>query len=302
MQNKGILLVLSTTIISGVSIFVNQYGVKVVNPYIFTGLKNVVVAVLLLGIILLLKEFNNIKQLNIRNWLWLAIIGLVGGSVPFLMFFKGLSLSTGPEASYIHKFMFVIIAILAPIFLKEKVKWHYLMGLGFLFFGSILLFKINSGFSLSNGNLLIIGATFLWAIENVISKHAINNKISPLIVAWGRMGFGSLFIVLFWVFSNQLSSLATINVGQISWVYLTAVLLFGYVISWYVGLKYIPLTYAVAILALGAPITSLLQLMQGQALTGNQFWGVGFMFSGVILFIVIDRILCLRSKQPVGIQ
>ena len=299
MKSKGIVLVLSTAIISGVAIFINQYSVKVVNPYIFTGLKNIVVVFLLIGIILLLKEFKNFKKLNKKNWLTLILIGLIGGSIPFLMFFKGLSMTTGPEASYIHKFLFVFIALLAPIFLKERWKWHYLIGVGALIIGSILLFDINGLFEWQTGNLLIVGATFLWAVENMISKKALA-KISPRIVAWGRMTFGALFIFVFWIYMGQLGSLATLEWNQVSWVLLTALLLFGYVTTWYTGLKYIPLTYAAAILALGAPITALLQLIQGKVFDITQLFGMGIMFTGVIVFIYLDRRLCSKSEtQPV---
>ncbi len=294
MQNKGLILVFSTALISGVSIFINQFGVKVINPYIFTGLKNIIVALFLVAIIFFLKESKQIKKLAKKDWLKLSLIGLVGGSVPFLMFFKGLTLSTGAEASYLHKFMFVFLAILAPLYLKEKLRWHYLIGLVFLLVGSILLFQIQGIPQLSLGTNLILGASFLWAIENMISKQALKN-IPPKIVAWGRMSFGSLFIITYWIFTSQASLVLDLQMNQLVWVLVTAALLCGYVFTWYSGLKYLPVTYASAILALGAPITSLLQLIQGKEFVASQVWGMGIMFSGIILFIVIDRILCSRS-------
>jgi len=88
MNNKGYLLVLGTAIISGVSIFVNQFGVRVINSDIFTGLKNIVVAVILLCLIFWFKEWKLLAKLKIKEWLTLVLIGLVGGSIPFLLFFR----------------------------------------------------------------------------------------------------------------------------------------------------------------------------------------------------------------------
>lgn len=51
-KNKGYFLVLGTAFISGFSIFINKFGVSVINPYIFTFLKNAVVALILCAIIL----------------------------------------------------------------------------------------------------------------------------------------------------------------------------------------------------------------------------------------------------------
>ncbi|MDD3887398.1 MAG: DMT family transporter [Patescibacteria group bacterium] len=288
MQNKGIFLVLSTAIISGISIFINQFGAKAINSYIFTGLKNIVVALCLGGIILMLKERQDLKKISRKNWLSLIIIGIIGGSIPFLMFFKGLSMTSGPEASYIHKFLFIFIAILAPIFLKEKLKWHYLIGLLFLLIGGILLFKINGVFSLDFGDLLVLGATFLWAIENLISKKLVS-EISPKIVAWGRMTFGSLIIICYWIITGQTSALLDLNFFNIMFVLITSILLLGYVYTWYTGLKYMPLIYAVAILALGAPITSLLEIFQGKIYSFSQIIGISLMFWGVIVFIILER-------------
>lgn len=300
-MNKGIILTFTTAIISGISIFINQFGVKVVDPYIFAGLKNICVALLLLSVILLFKQWKNLKALKKYDWLVLTIIGLVGGSVPFLMFFKGLSLSTGPEAAYLHKFMFVFVILLAPLFLKEKIKSHYLLGFIFLFIGSILLYKINGAISWNSGDSLIIGSTILWAIENIISKKAVS-KISPQIVAWGRMFFGSLFMIIFWAFTHQINLVATLNMQQINWVFISAILLFGYVLTWYAGLKYMPVTYATAILALGAPITSLLELMQGKAYSMLQIAGMSLMFTGILAIIVLDKIICSHSKKLAATQ
>lgn len=295
MQNKGIILAFSTALISGVSIFINQFGVKITNPYIFTGFKNILVAILLTVVILLFKEFKQIKKLSKKNWSILIIIGLIGGSIPFLMFFKGLSLSTAPEASYLHKYLFIFIALLAPFILKEKIRWHYLLGLAMLVLGSIFLFKVNGHFTLNSGNLLIIGATVLWACENIIAKKYIQD-ISPKIIAWGRMFFGSLFIILYWFMTNQVSFISTLQTPQYFWIIITSVLLFGYVVTWYSSLKYLPVTYAAAILALGAPITSALELIQGKQIAGMQIFGMLLMFIAVAGFLLIDKKICSPLK------
>lgn len=293
-MKKGIILTFCTAIISGVSIFINQFGVKVVNPYIFAGLKNIVVAVLLFGIIILIKKWPEIKKLSKKDWLNLIIIGLVGGSVPFLLFFKGLSMSNGPEAAYLHKFMFVFVLLLAPILLKEKLKWHSFIGFIFLILGSVLLYKINGVIKWNNGDSLIISATFLWALENMISKKVLN-KLSGSIVGFGRMFFGSLFIIIFWATTNQLHSLLTLNVQQINWVLVSGALLFFYVLTWYNGLKQIPVSLAMAVLALGAPITSFLEIIQGKVYSTTQIFGIVCMFAGVIIYYILEK-KCLPSK------
>jgi uncharacterized membrane protein len=51
-MKKGLIFVLMTALISGISIFVNKFGVKGVDSTVFTFMKNSMVALLLVGILL----------------------------------------------------------------------------------------------------------------------------------------------------------------------------------------------------------------------------------------------------------
>src|SRR3989338_837940 len=144
MEKKGVLLVFLTALISGVSIFVNSFGVKGVDSTVFTFAKNFIVAILLICIIFGLREFNNLKRLSTRDWLWLLLIGLIGGAVPFVLFFKGLQLSSGALGSFVHKTMFVFVAVLALIFLKERIKLKVVIPAALLLAGNFLLLKMGS--------------------------------------------------------------------------------------------------------------------------------------------------------------
>jgi len=269
-KNKGLLLILLTAIISGFSVFINKFGVIIVNPYIFTGLKNIIVALLAITWLLMMKDWKILKKLQKNQWLMLLGIGLIGGSVPFLLFFKGLSITSGVQAAFIHKTMFIYIIVLAAIFLKEKISKNFLIaGLG-LFLANILILKIfPSSFGL--GDFLILSATIFWALENVLSKYLLKD-LSAQIVIWGRMFFGSFFIIIFWLITGQAHLVNSLNLEQIGWVMITSVFLFGYVSTWYIGLKYVKVSEAAVVLLLASPITVFLSLIFfNEALLINQF-------------------------------
>jgi len=258
-MNKGYLLVFSTAIISGFSIFINKFGVSVVNPYIFTWLKNLTVALLLTGIFLALKDWKTLKKLTKKQWFLLVTIGLVGGSIPFLLFFKGLSLTTASQGAFWHKTMFIYVAFLATIFLKEKIDKKFLFGGFLLILGNLFLLK-KLPLSFNQGDFLVFLATLFWAIENTISKYVLRD-LQGKTVAWGRMFFGTLFIFIFLLISGQLSLLSDLNLFQINWVIITSITLFAYVMTWYSGLKFVPVSQATAILLLGSSITTFLSLI-----------------------------------------
>jgi len=190
---------------------------------------------------------------------------LVGGSVPFLLFFKGLSLTSAAQGSFIHKTMFVYVAILAAMFLREKISKEFLIGALLLILGNLFLLK-KLPVSFSKGDLMVLAATFLWAIENVISKYALRD-LDGKIVAWGRMFFGSIFILGYLGFSGGLAPIVSLSIVQIGWTAITAGLLFGYVLTWYSGLKYVPVSVATAILMFGSSVTTMLSLASGASVS-----------------------------------
>jgi len=286
-MNKGYFLVFATAVISGFAIFINKFGVNVINPFIFTFLKNLSVALLLTGLLLAVKDWKTLKSLTKKQWFLLAIIGLVGGSIPFLLFFKGLSLTSAAQGSFIHKTMFVYVALLAVIFLKEKIDKRFLFGGLFLILGSLFLLKKIS-FLPTQGDFLILFAALFWATESIISKHTLK-ELQGRTVAWGRMFFGAFFIFLFLLGTGQVSLIANLNFSQISWVAITTIILFGYVMTWYSGLKYIPVHQAAAILLLGSPITTLLSFVSGRGIVLQEA------LSGFLIILGIIFILGLRQ-------
>lgn len=297
---KGILLVLATAIISGVSIFANSYFVTTIDPAGLTFLKNSLTATTILGIILAgakyssRKNFNEIKSLTKKDWTRLAVIGLIGGSIPFLLFFEGLAMIQGTSGALIHKTMFILVAIPAIIFLKEKPgKMFFALAL-MLFAGNALL--LNADFSqIGTGHLLVLAATIFWAAENVYSKHLLKN-INGNTLAFGRMFFGSLFILAYMAATSNIGSALSLNVEQWSQVLIASLFLIGYVLTWYNGLKRISVTLATSVLLIGSPVTTFLNwLVLNKEITLNQITG-SFIIVGALAIWITATIR--KEKSP----
>ncbi len=284
----GFCLVFLTAVASGFAIFINKFGVSAVGPSIYTFLRVLTVAVFLSVLLLIFRDWPKLKKLTKKQWLLLVLIGLVGGSVPFLIFFKGLSLTLAAKGAFIHKTMFIYVAILASLFLKEKIDQKFLFGGLILLIANLILLKRFS-FEINRGDFLVFLATLLWAIENTISKYALKD-LDGKIVAWGRMFFGAIFIFLFLLPSHQLHLIFTLNSKQVFWVLITAVILLVYVLSWYSGLKYIPVSKATIILLLGSPITTFLNLISGGKISQAEIISAILVIFGVVLVLGIKEI------------
>lgn len=294
-QNKGLLLVLFAGLVSGISIFLNKYAVSVFNPFSFTFLKNAVVAVLLLAVLLFIYKKNSFSNLTQKNWLQLGIIGLVGGSIAFLIYFYALSQTSAINAGFLHKtLLFVFAGALGTLWLKEKIDKPFAIGAALLLIGNFLILAKFGGFVAADA--LILVAVVLWAIENVYAKKVMaDSALTGLQVAFGRMFFGALIMLAFLAVTNNVPTIGDLTGSQFQWILVTGGLLFLFVASFYSGLKWIPVSKATALLSVGQPVTAFLSvLFLGQAIAPMEAAG----FLALLIGVAFVGISILGVQSP----
>ena len=295
-QEKGTSLVLATAFISGLAIFINKFGITGMDPYFYTFAKNLVAGALLISIVLLAKNWSSLKKLDKADKWRLLLISIIGGALAFLLFFKGLTMTSAFKAGFIHKTLFIYVGILAAIFLKEKISKSMLFGFISLLTGSILFLKITPQ-ALNLGDLFIFIAVLLWAIEIAISKKTLQ-KVSGTVVATARMLGGSVFILLFLLFTGRAVLFTGINWTVLLWMAIGGVLLTAYTWTFYNGLKHIKASVATSILTLGMAVTGLLSaLFLDKSLNAQQLLGILLMVVGVIFVSKVLRQM-IWHKQP----
>lgn len=250
-------LALGTAFISGINTLLSKTVVmKVSDPVVFTTLKNMVVAVLLIGTIILWNKRGEIAKLSKKQWSRLLAIGMVGGSVPFALFFIGLTQTSGINAALIHKTLFIWVLLLAVPILKEKVNAWQVFGIGAIFAANIFVGGFG-GFAFNTGELMILAATLFWAVENIIAKKTLED-VSSILVAGARMIFGSLILLGIVIWNGSFGVVTELSGAQWFSVVLTGVLLTGYVTTWYAALKRAPVTYVATLLVSSTLITNIL--------------------------------------------
>ncbi len=284
----AIVLALTTAFISGTNNFLTKIAVTAVkDPIAYTFLKNAIVGVLLIGIILLAKKWQEIKSLNRTQAIQLLAISVIGGSLPFLLYFTGLSMIPAINAAFIHKTLFIWVALLAVPFLKERIGSMQAAALGLLLAGNLVMGipKINFG----TGELLVLAATLLWAIENVIAKKALSS-LSSLTVSGARMALGSIVILIVVATQGKLGLLTGLNIAQWGWTMLTSLLLLGYVLTWYTALKYAPASLVASLLVPAVFVTNTLNaVFITHTITQPQLINGAFLMLGTLLLIFSFR-------------
>ena len=262
----GLTLVLVTAVVSGVSNFVNFKAVQTTNVDAWITLRNALVALLLVPPAFLLGHGSR-ARLSRADWARLATIGLVGGAVPFLLYFHGFQMAASQggaaSASLGYRSLFLVASVLGLLVLRERMPRRFLVAAGLLFAGNALLLGL-TGPLWTEGTGFVLLATALWACEYTMSKRLLRT-LSSGTVALGRMGFGAGFLLVYLGLTGQVGAIGAFGPGDWLALSLSALLLLAFVTTWYAGLRTVNLSVASSVLVLGFPITWLLGLVASQS-------------------------------------
>src|SRR3990167_6180516 len=259
-KHKGIALSFLTAIFSGCAIFVNGFVVRAVgDPLVFTTLKNSLVVVLLFLWLLSFKKIYLFSKTTRKEKGYLFLIGVIGGAIPFYLFFTALSKMPAINASLIHKTLVFWVALLAIFFLREKLSFRQSGALVILFVSNLFIGGFQ-GFQFSEWELFALAATILWAVENIIAKKALRTLDSDLI-SFSRMGIGSLILLRAVGVSGKIPLLFSVTPAQFLMIFVTVILLTGYVLTWYKALSYAPATVVTTVLVFGSVVTNILTVV-----------------------------------------
>ncbi len=283
----GIALVLLTVVISGVSNFVNFRAVQGTNVDAWIAVRNAFVALLLVPGALLLGRGAR-HPLARAEWGQLALVGLVGGAIPFLLYFHGFQLAASQGgaagASLGYRSLFLIATVLGVLALRERVPRRFLPAAGLLMAGNVLLVAF-TGPVWTDGSAFVLLATGLWAGEYTLSKRLLR-ALPAGTVGLGRMGFGAAFLLAYLALSGQVTSVVGFSGGDWMALSFSALLLFAFVSTWYAGLRTVDLSLASSLLVLAFPITWLLSVLTARnAFTVEQAVGAAAIASGAALLL-----------------
>ena len=253
-------------IISGVSIYVNSFGVRLFHDAtLYTLLKNGVVGlILLVPLIFLPSRRAEYLRLNRTQSLWLIALAITGGSVPYVLFFSGLLLTNAITASVINHLQFALVALIAVVFLRERIAPAMWAGLIVLLVGATLgtnLGKVHW----DTGAYLVLASTVLFAIDFVIAKHLLK-ELSTLSVMTAKMSLGSLMLVAYAAFTGSLAKVPHLTAVQWRISLLVGLVLLAFTISTFIAIRNVSVTAVIAIGQASPIVTALMGLLATGAL------------------------------------
>ena len=258
----GVALAFVTALVSGVSIYVNARAVKHFgDATVYTTAKNAVAGLLLVALALAAAASRGPAYGGLprggRRQLALVAVAVIGGSVPFVLFFEGLARAEATQAAFIQKTLVVWVVLLAVPLLGERFEAPHALAIALLVVGQAWLAGGLGTVVFGTGEAMILAATLLWSVEIVLVKHLLGS-IAPPTLAAARMALGTLILLGWLAVTGRLGDLAGLGGEEWRWILLTGLLLTAYVATWYAALARAQAIDVTAMLVFGAVVTAFL--------------------------------------------
>jgi drug/metabolite transporter (DMT)-like permease len=296
----GIALAFGVALISGVSVFINSYAVKQVpDAAVYTTLKNGVAALLLIGVAAIVVRRSEIRALDRRAWAGMTVIGVIGGSVPFILFFSGLAIASAPTAAFIHKTLFVWVVVLAVPFLGERLGWFPIAALGVLLAGQFLAAP-PTGVTWGAGETMILAATLLWAVEVVIARRLLVRDVPSPVLGAARLGIGLVVLIGYLAVSGRMPTLIGLTAGQWAWGLGTGALLAAYTATWLAALRRADASVVASVLVIAAPITAVLSALVNGTLPAPTVVIGQTVMAVAVVAVAVFALRSRRGQAPVA--
>ena len=139
MESWVILGLLSAVTAALVAIF-GKVGLEGVDSTIASGVRAVVMVVVVLGVILFSGRLNEIPEV-IKNGraLFYIVLGGIAGGLSWIFYFAALKLGEASKVAPLDRLSVVFVLVFSILFLGEKLTWNLALGVGLMTAGAILV-------------------------------------------------------------------------------------------------------------------------------------------------------------------
>lgn len=115
-----------------------KVGVANVNPDFATFIRTIVIVVALAAILASRGEFQSLSSISGRTYVFLGLSGLATGA-SWVCYFRALQLGTASQVAPIDKLSVVLVAVIAFLFLGERLSGVNWLGVMMIAGGAVLV-------------------------------------------------------------------------------------------------------------------------------------------------------------------
>ncbi|HEX8997500.1 MAG TPA: DMT family transporter [Ktedonobacterales bacterium] len=277
-------------IISGFAIYINSIGVKLFHSStLYTTLKNAVVGLaLLIPFFFIQRNREQLRRLTGKQWTLLGLIALTGGSISYALSFRGMQITTPVTSALVDHTQFLMVGLLAALFLRERFGPAVWLALAVLFVGLTLGIQVNQ-VRLDAGLPYLIAGTLLTAIDFVIIKYALRD-VETWTVMLFKMAVGAVILAAITASTGAFAEMGALSTTQWGFVLVTGLILLAFTITAIMGLRHASATGVTAISAASPIITTLLVVaFQHARVAPVRLLGLGLILVAAIVIVIIAQ-------------
>lgn len=277
-RTKGFLFALLAAILYGLVPILGKKFVTIFSP-LFAAIVVIIVSDFYLITIAILKGelFKNILKKSAR---WVIVLGLFA-SLGSYFSFVGLTYGKASAAGFFFQFEAFFAAVLAFIFLREKLSKHQIIGLMLMLIGAAIF---SAPFTFNLGNLFFLAAALAWGFNSVITRSKVR-ELSPFFLAVGRNTFSALFLLPL-AYKYIAGNIGLVNATNVFFFLIYGAVIAGFLLSSYTALKFIKAGEATSVQFL-APLFTLAVafVVLSERFTALQLFGGALVLSGLYLIV-----------------
>lgn len=104
-----------------------KIGIEGIDSNLATGIRTIVILILIWGIVFATVPIADIKLLSAKNWTFLILSGIATG-LSWMFYFHAIQLGPVSRVAPIDKLSIALTIVLAFVVLGEAVSWHVVVG------------------------------------------------------------------------------------------------------------------------------------------------------------------------------
>jgi len=225
--NFGIILVSIAALLWGTSFVVVRWGLEQnIDPIIFVALRFVLATLIFLPI-------AAVKVSNLKALLFNKNILLLGtfNATAFAFQFVGQRYTSAGKASLFVNFYVLIVPLLAPFFLEEKLSFNVIISAVLGFFGAFLvstnldLTQISFDKGTIKGDLISLSSGMSWVFYIILSKRYLerNKGKSGIAIFFGTIVWTTIILLIAVPVNIFIKRMSISFIDQFSWKSIVAI-------------------------------------------------------------------------------